>query len=85
MIVDEVRRQFSSMAQAVLHLTRVAPANTPIDQIIECTKPPELKDNSIDIVAWFAQWLTRWCFFVFSDEDIRDNALGLALKRQWTR
>ncbi len=85
MIVDEVRRKFHNMAQAGLHPTRVAPPDTPIDEIIEQTRPPAIKDDCIDVTGWYAQWLTRWTFFAFPDEDIRDNALDLVLEKQWMR
>ena len=85
MIVDEVRRKLWSMAQAGLHPDRVAPPDTPIDEIIEQTRPPAIKDARIDIAGWYSEWLCRWSFFAFPDEDIRDNALDLALQRQQNR
>ena len=85
MIVDEVRRKLWSMAQAGLHPDRVAPPDTPIDEIIEQTRPPAIKDDCIDIAGWYSQWLCRWSFFAFPDEDIRDNALDIALARQCKR
>jgi hypothetical protein len=85
MIVNEVRRKLHGMAQAGLHPTRVAPPDTPIDEIIEQTRPPAIKDDCIDVTGWYAQWLIRWTFFAFPDEDIRDNALDLALEKQWGR
>ena len=84
-IVDEARRQFHDMAQAGLRPDRTAPPDIPIEKIIEQTKPPALEDDSIDIAGWLIQWLVRWSFFAFPDEDIRDNALDLALERQITR
>ena len=81
-IVKEVRHKFITMKEAGLHQTAVAPPGMPVFQIIRRTKPPALTDGSVDIVAWFAQWLCRWSFFAFPDEDIRDNGLSLALKKQ---
>lgn len=85
MIVKEVQRIFLTMKEAGLHPSAVAPPGTPVSQIIKRTKPPNLVDDSIDIIGWFVQWLTRWSFFAFHDEDVRDTALGLALERQAKR
>jgi hypothetical protein len=85
MIVDEVRRNFHNMKQAGRHPSVVAPPDTPVTEIIERTKPSNLVDDGIDIIGWFVQWLCRWSFFAFPDEKIRDNALDLALQRQWGR
>jgi hypothetical protein len=77
-IVKEVRHGFLGMTQAGLHPSAIASPGTPVFQIIERTKPRALTDDRIDIVAWFAQWLCKWSFFAFPDEDIRDKALDLA-------
>jgi hypothetical protein len=84
-IVKEVRHKFLAMKDAGLHPSVTAPPGTPIFRIIERTKPPALTDDSIDIVAWLAQWLCRWSFFAFPDKDIRDAALDLALQSQLGR
>jgi transposase-like protein len=84
-IVKEVRHKFLGMTQAGLHPSVTAPHDTRVSEIIKRTKPPALTDGRIDIVAWFAQWLCRWAFFAFPDEDIRDNALDLALQKQFGR
>ena len=81
MIVKEVQRKFRMMKEAGLHSTAVAPPGTSVSRIIKCTEPAPLTDDSIDI-AWFAQWLCKWSFFAFPDEDIRDSALDLALQMQ---
>ena len=77
MIVKEVQRKFLMMKEAGLHPSAVAPPDMPVSQIIARTKPPAF-DDSIDIVAWFAQWLCKWSFYAFLDEEIRDAALDLA-------
>jgi hypothetical protein len=82
MIVKEVQREFLAMKEAGLHPSVVASSDMPTSQIIERTKPPALIDDSIDIVAWFAQWLCKWSFFAFPDEGIRGTALDLARQRQ---
>ena len=76
-IVKEVQRKFLIMKEAGLHSSAVAPPGTPVSKIIERAKPPAF-DDSIDIVAWFAQWLCKWSFFAFPDEEIRNAALDLA-------
>jgi hypothetical protein len=82
MIVEEVRRKFRNMREAGLHPSAVAPPGTPVSKIIERTELPALTDGRIDIVAWFAQWLCRWSFFAFPDQEIRDKALDFALEKQ---
>jgi transposase-like protein len=77
-IVNEVRHKFLAIKEAGLHPSAVAAHGTPVSQIIKRAKPPALTDGSIDIVAWFAQWLCKWSFFAFPDEDVRDAALDLA-------
>ena len=85
MIVDEVRREFA-MREADKSLPLPPTVSLPVAEIIRRSRPPELtEDNKIDIVGWFAQWLCRWSFFAFSDEEIRDNALDIALARQCKR
>jgi hypothetical protein len=85
MIVSEVRRELA-MPQA----DRTLPApptevNLPVDEIIRRSKPAELTDDSIDIIGWYAQWLGRCSFFAFTDPDVRDSALDLALEQQCKR
>jgi hypothetical protein len=82
MIVDEVRREFA-MREADRSLPASPKIRLPLDEIIRRSRPAP--DDSIDIVAWHAQWLCRWSFFAFPDEDIRDDALDLALQKQWGR
>ena len=77
-IVKEVQRKFLLMKEAGRHPSAVVPPGTTVSKIIGCTKPPAFADDDIDIVAWFAQWLRRWSFFAFPDEEIRDSALDLA-------
>jgi hypothetical protein len=82
MIVDEVQRKFRNMKEAGLQPSAIALPGTPVSQIIKRAKPPALTDGRIDIVAWFAQWLCKWSFFAFPDEDVRDAALHLAAQKQ---
>ncbi len=81
-IVKEVQRSFRLMKEAGLHPPVAARPDTHASEIIKQTKPPVPADNRTDIVAWFAQWLCRWSFFVFRDDAVRDAALDLALKEQ---
>ena len=83
MIVEEVRRKFRNMKEAGLHPSAAAPHDTPVSKIIERTEPA--LDDRIDITAWFAQWLCKWCFFAFPDQEIRDDALDLAFQKQLMR
>lgn len=85
MIVDEVRRQLA-MQDAVRSLPATSQTITlPVDKIIRHCKPPELADDSIDIVAWYAAWLCRWALYAFPDADVRDQALDQSLNGQWRR
>ena len=81
MIVKEVQRKFRTMKEARLHPSVVALTEALVSQIIKRVKPHA--DDSIDIVAWFAQWLCKWSFFAFPDENVRAAALDLALEKQW--
>jgi hypothetical protein len=85
MIVKEVQRKFLLMKDAGLHSSAVAPPDTPIHQIIRLTKPPAMTDDRIDVVSWLADWLCKWCFFAFPDEDVRNCGLSLALEKQQAR
>ena len=78
MIVEEVWRKFRIMKEAGKRPSVAAPLNTLVSKIIELTKPA--LDDRIDITAWFAQWLCKWSFFAFPDQDMRDAALDLALQ-----
>jgi hypothetical protein len=80
-IVQEVQRKFRMWKEAGLHPSAVAPPGTPVSRIIGRTKPPSF-DSSIDIVAWFAQWLCRWSLNAFPNENVRDSSLSLALEKQ---
>jgi hypothetical protein len=84
-IVKEVQHKFLIMKEAGRHPSAVAPPGTPVSLIIGRTKPPALIDDSIDIVAWFAQWLCQWSFFAFPAQDIRDAALESARQKQAER
>ena len=77
-----MQRKFLMMKEAGLHPPAVAPPGMIVSQIIARTKPPAFTDDSIHIVAWFAQWLCRWSFYAFLDEEIRDAGLSLALEKQ---
>jgi AraC-like DNA-binding protein len=81
-IVKEVQHKFLAMKEAGFHPSVAPHSDTPASKIIERAKPPALTDDSIDIVAWFAQWLCTWSFFAFPDEDIRETALDLARQMQ---
>jgi hypothetical protein len=80
-IVKEVRHKFTTMKEAGLLPPVAAHPNTLVSRIIERTKPAQI-DGTVDIVAWFAQWLCSWTLFAFPDEDIRDNGLSLAQEKQ---
>jgi hypothetical protein len=81
-IVNEVRWEFA-VREGSGALPAPSTVSLPFDEIIRRSKPAE--DPEIDIVAWFAQWLCRWTFFAFSNPDIRDQALDLALEQQCRR
>lgn len=83
MIVEEARLRFHGVIPVELNRSRQFAPDTQIEDIIVQTKPPELKEeHKTDIAGWFAAWLCQWTFYAFRDEDVRDNALDLALERQ---
>jgi hypothetical protein len=81
-IVREVQRKFRLMKEASRHPTAAVPSGTLVSQIIKRTQPPALTDDSIDIVAWYAQWLRKWSLNAFPNENVRDSSLSLALEKQ---
>jgi hypothetical protein len=58
--LKEVQLEFLAMKKTGPHPSVAAHSGKPVSQIIKRTKPPAFTDDSIDIVAWFAQWLRRW-------------------------
>ena len=82
MIAKEVQTKFFDMKEAGRHPSVAAFPNASVSQIIKQCKPPALTDGRTDIVGWYAQWLCRWSFFAFPDQDIRDAALDLAPMKQ---
>lgn len=80
MIVNDARQDFHTKTPAELCPIRVPPG-TPIDRIIEQTRPPDRHD-SIDIAGWYTAWLCCWTSLAFPDPDIRDNAIDIALQQQ---
>ena len=83
MTVEEARLRFHGVIPVELNRSRQFAPDTQIEDIIVQTKPPELKEqHKTDIAGWFAAWLCQWTFYAFRDEDVRDNALDLALERQ---
>jgi len=80
--LDDVKRKLQGIIPAELLPTIQASPDTPIDQIIEQTKPPAFKEEyKFDIAGWFTEWLYNWTFYAFHDVGVRDNALDLAIKR----
>jgi hypothetical protein len=80
MVIDEARLEFARRESAGA-LPGPKEVNLPIDEIIRRSKPAD--DDSIDIIAWHAQWLCRWTFF--PDPFVRDTALDTALETEWHR
>jgi hypothetical protein len=84
-IVKEGQRKFLIMKEAGLHPSAIARRGTSFSQIIERTEPAPLTDDSVDLVAWFGQWLCQWSFLAFPDEATRDTALEFARQMQAER
>jgi hypothetical protein len=84
-IIDDVRREFD--LREVDGSLPPPPVNLelPLAELIQRCRPKWSPDNNASSVTWYTQWLCRWAFFAFPDEDIRDSALDLALERQWRR
>ena len=87
-IIDEARYMLAT-AEAGNQLPRISPPppGTPIEQIIEKTRPPWAQvDTRIPWIYraepwdWYAQWLTRWVYFALPDSDSRHQALKTALE-----
>lgn len=84
MIVSETRRQFA-WAEHVGAIPESKAHNLSVDEIIRRYQPPALTNDSIDIIAWYALWLTQWVLWAFQDSCVRWTALDLALTRQSRR
>ena len=83
MIVEEARLRFHGVIPVELNRSRQFAPDTQIEDIIVQTKPPKFKEqHKTDIAGWFAAWLCQWTFYAFRDQDVRDDALDLALERQ---
>lgn len=85
-IIDEARRIFAANDANGALPKYTAPRDTPLDQIIERTrpKPPKADPEPFEVgsVGWYAEWLARWAFFAYPDAEVRDRALGLAYNAQ---
>jgi transposase-like protein len=85
MIVDEVRRRLATDEAAGIVPKVSKPLDLPIHEIIRRRRPDDLKDPTMDTISWHAEWLLRWAFCAFPDEQVRWTALDIALERQWER
>lgn len=85
-IIDEARRIFAANDANGTLPKYTAPGDTPLDQIIERTRPKPSKADpeplEVGSVGWYAEWLARWAFFAYPDAEVRDRALGLAYNAQ---
>jgi hypothetical protein len=83
-IIEEVRREFALREQG-----RSLPAHKfpklPLEELIRKSLPARPHEDNAESVSWYHQWLFRWTFFAFPDPEVRDQALELALERQWKR
>lgn len=82
MILNEVRRELATREAEGTLPAAPQRSDVPVAEIIKRSKPPELVNDSIDLVGWYAHWLFRWTFFAFTDRDLRWTALDLALDQQ---
>jgi hypothetical protein len=85
MIVDEARRRLASDEAAGIVPKVSKPLDLTIDEIIRRRRPDDLNDPTMDTISWHAEWLLRWAFWAFPDDQLRWTALDLALKGQWAR
>jgi len=61
-----------------------APVGMQIKEIIQLTRPIELKDDGVD-VGWFAKWLALWTFYAYPDRSVLWGAMDQALSRVQSR
>jgi hypothetical protein len=85
MIVDEVRRQLATDEAAGIIPTISKPLDLTIDEIIRRRRPDDLNDPTMDTISWHAEWLLRWAYWAFPDDQVRWTALDIALEKQWER
>jgi hypothetical protein len=56
-----------------------------VTQIIELSRPTKGGFVDLPIDAFYVQWLFNWVCVACPDDQVRDSALKLALKRQQGR
>ena len=79
-VIEETRSiLFSNKQSGTLPKSASLAPGTPVDFIIERTRPPWSLNPDTESAGWYADWLARWVFFAFPDEVVRDRALNIAL------
>ncbi|MGA2851231.1 MAG: hypothetical protein ABSE46_19690 [Terracidiphilus sp.] len=84
-IVAEARRQIALTELKRKLPTHPAPPGMAVDQIIQRCKPPDPSLDEFTSIAWFGTWLALWTFYAFTDSQVRDAAIDLALEQQSRR
>jgi len=84
-IIEAVRREFAKRQLAGGLPQRPKGIEITTKELIERCRPKRPIDDNAAFIGWYHEWLCRWSFFAFSDDDIRDTALDLALQKQWDR
>jgi hypothetical protein len=83
-ILCEAQRHIADAEQANQPPKDAAPADMPVDQIIQKCKPGPANDAD-NLVARFAYWLARWAYYAITDSDVRYRAFELALNARFKR
>lgn len=61
------------------------PAGMALTELIRRSRPPELKTDEIELMAWFGFWLARWAYYLMPDSSVRYRAIELAYDKQFGR
>lgn len=61
------------------------PPGMQLTELIQRSRPPELKTDEVDPMAWFGFWLARWAYYLMPNSSVRYRAFELAYDKQFGR
>jgi hypothetical protein len=85
-IINQVRDKFIQASRTGTPPPKInIPAGRSQAELIELCRPKRPIPNDVENINWYVEWLTWWVLYVFADPNVRDQALDIALERQWKR
>ena len=61
------------------------PAGMAVTELIQRSRPPELKTDELELMAWFGFWLACWAYYLMPVSSVRYRAIELAYDKQFGR